>query len=564
MVIGDPQVGFNAVLSYTPGPSLEVRDASTNALVFSGPPQVWNGGTTHAQSGDRGWWFDFSTVTALGSYVIVDPSTGAESARFDVSPSVYDNVMYHALRMYYYQRANEAKALPYAEPKWTDAAAFLNPGQDADAAAVYDQSNAALRRDLSGGWWDAGDQNKYVTFTESTLHDLLSAYQEHPQAFTLSSNIPESSNALPDLLDEVKVELDWVLKMTNADGSTILKMGNSGFTDNLNVPPSTNTDPRYYSVTCTSASFVAAGVLANAALVYRNQPGYATYADILADRANACYAFAKTRLDANTLETNCDNGEIRAGDADRSVREQTESAIVAAVYLGDYQNSTAYDAFLADSIPSTRPFTDFTYFSEQSYLNDALLRYVARPGGDAGIKATLVSRLNRTINAQPWYGWNASNLYRAPLGDDNDYYGFGSNLTHARFGFWNLQLDGLGYSRTDGDDLGRRGREMLHYLHGVNPLGLVMLSNMYGRGAERSVDEIYHGWFFHDTPGKRAHESEWASSGLPDRRTELLLRRAAGRRPDAHPTQRPARPKELPRRQRHLSGGRLGQCDLRN
>jgi hypothetical protein len=37
----------------------------------------------------------------------------------------------------------------------------------------------------------------------------------------------------------------------------------------------------------------------------------------------------------------------------------------------------------------------------------------------------------------------------------------------------------------------------IHYMHGVNPLGMVMLTNMYDYGAEKSVNEIYHGWF-HD------------------------------------------------------------------
>ena len=82
LVVSDPQEGFNAADDYTPGPVLEVRDADTDALVYSGAPEVWNGGQTDPQSGDRGWWFDFSSVTAPGSYVVVDPSTGARSARF--------------------------------------------------------------------------------------------------------------------------------------------------------------------------------------------------------------------------------------------------------------------------------------------------------------------------------------------------------------------------------------------------------------------------------------------------------------------------------------------------
>ena len=35
----------------------------------------------------------------------------------------------------------------------------------------------------------------------------------------------------------------------------------------------------------------------------------------------------------------------------------------------------------------------------------------------------------------------------------------------------------------------------MHYIHGINPLGKVYLSNMSSFGAERSVDEFYHTWF---------------------------------------------------------------------
>ena len=66
-VMSDPQTGFNAALSFTPGPTYEVRNWTTNAVVFSGTPVAWNGGATHSQSGDKVWWFDFSSVTTPGS-----------------------------------------------------------------------------------------------------------------------------------------------------------------------------------------------------------------------------------------------------------------------------------------------------------------------------------------------------------------------------------------------------------------------------------------------------------------------------------------------------------------
>jgi endoglucanase len=37
----------------------------------------------------------------------------------------------------------------------------------------------------------------------------------------------------------------------------------------------------------------------------------------------------------------------------------------------------------------------------------------------------------------------------------------------------------------------------VHYLHGVNPLGLVYLMNMKSTGAEHSASTMFHNWFAH-------------------------------------------------------------------
>lgn len=71
---------------------------------------------------------------------------------------------------------------------------------------------------MTGGWHDAGDYNKYVNFAYSAVLDLLMSYEFNPEAWTFEySNIPESGNGIPDLLDEIKYELDWLKKMQDTD-----------------------------------------------------------------------------------------------------------------------------------------------------------------------------------------------------------------------------------------------------------------------------------------------------------------------------------------------------------
>src|SRR5262249_58046660 len=67
------------------------------------------------------------------------------------------------------------------------------------ARSVRDRDNPKTARDLSGGWWDAGDTDKYVTFTMDPVNQLLTAYQEKPRPFTDDYNIPQSKNGIPDL-----------------------------------------------------------------------------------------------------------------------------------------------------------------------------------------------------------------------------------------------------------------------------------------------------------------------------------------------------------------------------
>jgi len=159
-VISNPQTGFNAGQTYTPGGTLQVRTWPGSAVVFSGTPVAWNNGATHAQSGDRAWWFDFSTVKMWGQYYVYDPAHDACSARFRIGQDVYEDVLKQAMRMFYYQRRGIAKVAPYAEPLWTDGTSYMGPLQDTHCRLV---SNPVLatEKDLRGGWFDAGDYNKY-------------------------------------------------------------------------------------------------------------------------------------------------------------------------------------------------------------------------------------------------------------------------------------------------------------------------------------------------------------------------------------------------------------------
>ena len=508
-VISDPMTGFNASDSYSPGPQLELRVAATGVTVYSSAPEQWSGGDEHDQSGDRGWWFDFSAVDQEGEYVVHDPSTGQSSAVFAIHDDVYSEVMTAATRMFYYNRCNSVKLDIHAGAAWSDGLDFADPLQDPDCHYVYDQNNPQLSKDLSGGWYDAGDYNKYVTFAESVIHDLLWAYRENPGAFTDETNIPESGNGIPDILDEVKWELEWLMKMNNADGSTHIKMGSISFSENVSAPPSANSDPRYYGPTCTAASLSVASMFADAALVYQEVPGMEPFAQELLNRALASWDYSQDFILNGTLETDCDDGTILAGDADRSVDAQLESALIAAIYLFEATGENDHAQYIIDHLDDAEPVSVGFWGPYKTNLQDALLHYATFDGADPSSASTILNSFQNEVSNDwnGYFGFSEADLYRAQIPDWS--YHWGSNQAKASYGVVNLQAINADITPDINSALAQKAGEQLHYFHGVNPLGLVQLSNMYGQGAERCVNEIYHTWFYDGTMWDHALDSEY-------------------------------------------------------
>lgn len=119
-VVVDPQAGFNAAEAFAPGTGsgqYQIRRWADDVVVHTGTLQPWKSGATHAQSGDRGWHYDFSALTAAGAYYIWDSARQVGSGRFEIGSAVYAPVLRHAVRMFYHQRLNHAKVAP----TWTHA-----------------------------------------------------------------------------------------------------------------------------------------------------------------------------------------------------------------------------------------------------------------------------------------------------------------------------------------------------------------------------------------------------------------------------------------------------------
>jgi len=123
-----------------------------------------------------------------------------------------------------------------------------------------------------GGWYDAGDYNKYIVNSSITNYTLLLFYQMFPEyCRSLNLNIPESSNDVPDLVDELLWNLKWYLTMQDpADGGVYHKLTNLNFCGF--VMPHEATDPRYVVMKSTAATLDFAAVTAMAHRIFANDP----------------------------------------------------------------------------------------------------------------------------------------------------------------------------------------------------------------------------------------------------------------------------------------------------
>ena len=227
---------------------------------------------------------DFSEFTKTGKYKIV--AEALESPLFTIADNVHHEAAKAALKSFYYQRVSMPLEERYAG-KWA------RPAGHPDNVVIIHPSAASESRPAGtiiaspGGWYDAGDYNKYIVNSGITMGTLLSAYEDFPEYFSkINMNIPESGNNAPDILNETVYNLRWMLTMQDPhDGGVYNKLTNANF-DGM-VMPGVTKEPRYVVQKGTAATLDFAAVAAQAARLYKKYP------DVFPQLADSCLNAAK-------------------------------------------------------------------------------------------------------------------------------------------------------------------------------------------------------------------------------------------------------------------------------
>ena len=274
-------------IGYRPGDFKELAlvDANGNVDFVNSAGQVVLSVTPKSASfwdasGQNVQLVDFSKLSEAGKYSI---KVGGNVLRSDlvVKSQTYEEIFKASIKWFYYQRASMALEQQYAG-KWNRAAGHTNA-----TIELHNSTGASGTINSSKGWYDAGDYGRYIVNSGITTYTLLSLYEHFPDYFkTLKWNIPAEGN-LPDLLAEIKYNLDWMLTMQAADGMVYHKLSTLQFPGD--VMPAGDKEDLYVIGKGTAAAFDFAGVMAAAYRVYK--PFDAAYATKCLEAAKKAYAW---------------------------------------------------------------------------------------------------------------------------------------------------------------------------------------------------------------------------------------------------------------------------------
>ena len=267
---------------------------------------------------------DFSAFEKQGDYKIAVPGLGS-SYPFHIGDHMAAPVACAALKGYYYQRSDMSLDERYAGI-WHRGAGHPDTRVIVHPSAAGQGRPAGTVISSPGGWYDAGDYNKYIVNSGITMGTLLGAYEDFPAFFdTLHTNIPAISG-VPDLLNECLYNLRWMLTMQDpGDGGVYHKCTNAAF-DGM-VMPGVTMAPRYVVKKGTAATLDFAAVMAQAGRIFKKFPRQLPgLADSCLRGAQAAWGWA-VRHPADVYDQNALNKTfspaVTTGDyGDRDMRDE--------------------------------------------------------------------------------------------------------------------------------------------------------------------------------------------------------------------------------------------------
>lgn len=486
-------------------------------------------------SGDNVHVIDFSDFSTPGEGYKV--KVGQDTSHpFDIRNDIYNKLKYDALHFFYHQRQGIDISMPYAEDKkWTHPAghpgdvsvACLPKSQYYGTKTPYEGCNYKL--DVNKGWYDAGDHGKYVVNGGATVWSLLNQYERAKYIGTSVEdfgdgkvNIPENDNGVPDILDEVRWEMEFFLGMQIPEGKPKAGMAHHKIASSewtmLAIWPHEDTVTRYLHPPSTTATLNLAASAAMAARVWKEiDPEFSQKCLTAAEKAWAA---------AHEYPDEWASSDAEHGSGPYDDQRVDDEFFWAAAELFITTDKKEYKKFIKESkylafVPSFLEYDEvngtFTWkdISPPGALSLAVVPNKLPKSDIEAIRAAVIKAGDEYVEVINSEG------YRLPLSvkDDGEYpWGANSNVVNA------LQILGLAYDFSkDKKHLNAMATGM-DYIMGRNALDT---SYVTGFG-DRPIKNPHHRFWAHQADQRFPEPPPGVLSGGPNSGIQDPCAKAAG------------------------------------
>lgn len=447
------QIGFYpkseklAVIPTTESGEFVLEDKTSGQVVFTGiltAPKLWS------HSGETVAIADFSDFEESGEYIL--RFGDLSSYPFRIGDGVHFELAKAAIKAFYFNRASTALPAAYA-------GSWARPAGHPDTSVRIHASAATSERPVNSlisapkGWYDAGDYNKYVVNSGISTYTLLAAYEHFPSFYqNLHLNIPESGNGVPDILNEVRWNLDWMLAMQDPnDGGVYHKLTTPNFAGI--IMPHQGVATRYVVMKSTAAALNFSAVMATAARVY------GAFDEEFAQRCLDAALYAWEWAIANPAVYYIQPSDVFTGQyGDQNVSDEFDWA-AAELYIttrnDDFWNARNFPA-IGNGVPAWPFVRPLAWVSLGFHIDD-----LTPAANRQLIENRLINQANTLRNHYQ------SSAYRVSMGHQNSDFVWGSNGTVANQGLMLLQA----YRITENESYLNAAIAALDYLMGRNATG---------------------------------------------------------------------------------------------
>ncbi|MET9696438.1 glycoside hydrolase family 9 protein [Streptomyces sp. NPDC006529] len=461
-----------------------------------------------APSGQSVQVADFSSYQGTGSGYVLTVD-GADSVPFDIRADLYDALRADSMAFFYHQRSGVSIDASLVGPAYARPAAHLGVAPNKGDVSVPCQAGVCdYTRDVRGGWYDAGDHGKYVVNGGISTWLVVNSFERAKRAGKDAAlgdgtlRVPERGNATPDVLDEARWELDFLMRMQVPEGKPYAGMAFHKVHDaawtGMPLRPDQDVQPRELHRPSTAATLNLAAAAAQCARVFR--PYDAAYADRCLAAARRAWAGAQANPAVIAPDSDGTGGGAY-GDA-----QVTDEFYWAAAELYATTGESAY----RDAVTSSAWHTSATAFTPYGFgwADTAALGRLTLATVPNGLPAADVARVRASVTtaADGYLSRMAAQGYAVPVPADGYFWGSNGEVADdavvmAVAG----ELTGDGRYRTG-------ALEAMDYLLGRNALGQSYVSG-YG---ELSSQNQHHRFWAHQLDSSLPHPPAGSLAGGPD------------------------------------------------